>query len=98
MLARIHYEEDLLKLEGGIHSLRQLQARPPFSSHMTIINGILDNHHCNEIKQTYDSHFMILYFYSKTKQMHNISNLFYFGNNTLHILCLLAGNFPASEF
>ena len=26
------------------------------------------------------------YFYSKTKQMHNISNLFYFWNNTLHVL------------
>jgi hypothetical protein len=23
--------------------------------------------------------------YSKTNQMHNISNLFYFGNNTLHV-------------
>jgi len=28
---------------------------------------------------------LTLYFYSKTNQMHNISNLFYFGNNTLHV-------------
>ena len=26
-----------------------------------------------------------IYFYSKTNQVHNISNLFYFGNNTLHV-------------
>jgi hypothetical protein len=26
-----------------------------------------------------------IYFYSKTNQMHTISNLFYFGNNTLHV-------------
>ena len=25
------------------------------------------------------------FFYSKPNQMHNISNLFYFGNNTLHV-------------
>ena len=25
-----------------------------------------------------------VYFYNKTNQMHDISNLFYFGNNTLH--------------
>ena len=28
---------------------------------------------------------IVIYFYSKTNQMHNISNLFYFGNNTLHV-------------
>ena len=28
---------------------------------------------------------VVIYFYSKTNQMHNISNLFYFGNNTLHV-------------
>ena len=26
-----------------------------------------------------------MYFYSKTNQMHNISNLFYFGDKTLHV-------------
>ena len=26
---------------------------------------------------------IVIYFYSKTNQMHNISNLFYFGNSTL---------------
>jgi hypothetical protein len=26
-----------------------------------------------------------IYVYSKTKQIYNISNLFYFGNNTLHV-------------
>ena len=41
---------------------------------------------------------IVIYFYSKINQMHNMSNLFYFGNNTLHILCLLPGNSPASEF
>jgi hypothetical protein len=45
------------------------------------------------MKQTWPSTFMemtsvgpciVLYFYSKTKQMDNISNIFYFGNYTLH--------------
>jgi len=27
----------------------------------------------------------VIYFYSRTNQMHNISNLFYFWNNTLHV-------------
>jgi len=28
---------------------------------------------------------IVIYFYSKTNQMHTISNLFYFDNNTLHV-------------
>ena len=28
---------------------------------------------------------IVIYFYSKTNQMHNISNLFYFGNYALHV-------------
>jgi len=28
---------------------------------------------------------IVIYFYSKTNQMHNISNLFYFVNNTVHV-------------
>jgi hypothetical protein len=28
---------------------------------------------------------IVIYFCSKTSRMHNISNLFYFGNNTLHV-------------
>ena len=54
MLALIHYEWDLLKLEGGIHSLRQLRARISFNSHMITINGILGNHHYDEVEQTCD--------------------------------------------
>ena len=34
---------------------------------------------------TFVGPYIVIYFYIKTSQMHNISNLFCFGNNTLHV-------------
>jgi hypothetical protein len=42
------------------------------------------------INMTFVGPCIVIYFYSKINQMHNISNLFYYGNNTLHVLDGLA--------
>jgi hypothetical protein len=44
--------------------------------------------HCYEISDenlTFVGPCIVIYFCSKTNQMHNISNLFYFGNNALRV-------------
>jgi hypothetical protein len=38
---------------------------------------------------TFVGPYIIIYSYSKANQMHNVSNLFYFGNNTLHLFFIV---------
>ena len=40
---------------------------------------------------------IVTYFYSKTNQMRNITNMFYSGNNTLHVLDGLSVHHQESE-
>ena len=46
---------------------------------------IIKENKCNLVNLTFVGPRIVKYFYSKTNQMHNISNLFYFDNNNLHV-------------
>ena len=58
------------------------------STIITVYLGELDKLYFVQtlLNSTFVGPCILIYFYSKTNQMHNISNLFYFGSNTVHVL------------